>query len=156
VVLLGAASEYEGLPDVVTRIDPADAPARDSALRSAVAVLVTSSSEDGCEPLAVPHRALEAMAHGSATVVTGAATAFADELHAGEHALVIPGRDPAAVVHALSALLRDTPRREALALAGCAHVRARPNADACAALALEPWRELLRRPVGVRPMPAAG
>ena len=113
------AAEIERRVDLV---DVAAPGALGAALASARVVVVPSSAEEGIEPSAIPHRALEAMAAGKAVVVTGPETCFKDAIAHDEHAVVVPARDPAAVRDAVVALLGDPRRRDAIARCGRARV----------------------------------
>ncbi|QSB13555.1 GT4 family glycosyltransferase PelF [Natronosporangium hydrolyticum] len=107
-----------GLAEAITFVgpvaDPADAYAN-------AQVVVRSSSCEG-----QPYPVLEAMLSGRATVtvdVGGAAELV------GDAGLLVPPGDPAALAHALGALLTEAPRRHTLAAAGRARAHREYRAD---------------------------
>jgi glycosyltransferase involved in cell wall biosynthesis len=119
---LRAALAKKGVADRVELVDADNPLALTGALSQADVVVVPSSAEEDLEPFAVPHRALEAMACARAVVLTGNDASFRDAVTPSEHLLVVPPRDPARAVEAVTALLADTARRDTLRRAGLRHV----------------------------------
>lgn len=116
------ALEEARLDARVELVDTEGPEAMAAALSEAHVVVVPSLAEAGVDPLAVPHRALEAMAARRATVLTGPPEAFSDMLVPGEDALVIPAGEPAAVAAAVGKLLDGPALREAVAQSGARRV----------------------------------
>lgn len=119
---LKALLEKRGLKDRVDLVDADGPQAVTAALSLADVVVVPSCAEDEAEPFAIPHRALEAMACGRAVVITGPDGAFRETAIPGEHFQPAPARDPLRAADAVSSLLADGTRRDALARAAARHL----------------------------------
>lgn len=140
-----------GLRERVELVD-VDSPVRlANALSDADVVVVPTAAELGVEPFGTPYRALEAMACRRAVVVTGPEAPLADMLVPGEEALVVPAKQPAAVVAAVQRLLDSPAEREAMAQAAARRVE--QQADLTTRMA--GFAELITEHLGVTMRPKA-
>jgi glycosyltransferase involved in cell wall biosynthesis len=119
-----ARSRFEDRVSLLETIDPEAAAAVVSA---ANVVVVPTSAETGPEPLALPHRALEAMSCARAVVVTGHPWSFRDSGRDCENFVVAPAKNPAAVASAVVGLIDDDKARAGVAKRGLRFVA--ENAD---------------------------
>ena len=129
-VSVRAALASCGLTTRVELIDVDGNLAVAAALTAADVVVVPTA--EGADSLALPNRALEAMACGRAVVVIGPTVAFEEGAAAGQHFVSVPARDPRRVAEAIRALLADAAKRSALGRAASRHIEHTADLMSCA------------------------
>lgn len=132
LILLGAtSSEHQRIVTELRRMEIRDrvdieeahsAAATAAILATSDVVVVPSCAESAMVPLATPHRALEAMACGRATILTGPDGAFRDVITPNVHAKVVQASAPTDVALAVLELLEDEKARRKMGRAGADRV----------------------------------
>lgn len=109
------------------------------AVLAAIDVLAFSSRWEG-----LPIAMLEGMASGTPIVAT-AVDGIPGVITSGEHGLLVPSQDPAALAEALRRLLHDTPFAQKLGANGAAHVEAHYSIRATVRQTVDLYQMLLER-----------
>jgi glycosyltransferase involved in cell wall biosynthesis len=130
VAWVGKPSGSVAVPQGVDLV-PVDGPARvASTLADADVVVIPTAADAGAELWGTPHRALEAMSCGRATVVIGEAKSFSDVITHDENAIVVsPGAAEDIAAQAVE-LLGDDERRERLGRAAVRAIEEHADLDA--------------------------